>query len=93
MNLCMSSAVLEHLAWVELNFERGTPSAAREPSNRDSGMDPGGRWVPNAHREICLHYLPTQGTEYLPKELEEWNVSGRFVGLRGVITPPSSHLS
>ena len=37
MNSCMSSAALEHLAWIELNFERGTPSAAREPSNRDSG--------------------------------------------------------
>ena len=40
MNSCMSSAALEHLAWIELNFERGTPSAARELSNRDSGMEP-----------------------------------------------------
>ena len=30
MNSCMSSAALEHLAWIELNFERGTPSVARE---------------------------------------------------------------
>ena len=37
MNSCMSSAALEHLAWIELNFERGTPSAAREPSNRVKG--------------------------------------------------------
>ena len=36
----MSSAALEHLAWIELNFERGIPSAARDLSNRDSGMEP-----------------------------------------------------
>ena len=36
----MSSAALEHLAWIELNFERGASSVTRELSNRDSGMDP-----------------------------------------------------
>ena len=40
MNSCMSNAALEPFAWIELNFERGTPSAVRDLSNRDSGMDP-----------------------------------------------------
>ena len=55
------------------------------PECGQGAVEPGFRYgTPHTHCEICLRYLPPQGPEYLLKELEEWNVTGRFVGLRGV---------
>ena len=58
---------------------------AGDPERGQGAVEPG-FWYgpPNAHCEVCLRYLPAQGTKNLSKELEEWNVAGRFVGLRGV---------
>jgi len=58
---------------------------AGDPERGQGAVEPRFRYgSPHAHCEIGLRYLPPQGPEYLPKQLEEWNVAGRFVGLRGV---------